>query len=301
MEYERHELSKLFGDMPEEDFTALKRSIEADGLLKPIDLLDDKILDGWHRYRACLDVNVEPSFTQIETDDPAGYVIAMNALRRHMTPSQRAIVIVRAREWNAIGRREDGGFSAREMAEEAGVSVGTIKSAKEVVRVGRADEVATGDMTLNKILREEKRKTEPASPAEVQEQAETQKTETLAAAKRQIAKLQDDLTAHETEITGLEEQIDDLQERYNELVAAAADPDSGLQRLSEAIKRVSELEQARDRQMERANAEMRHRQALEARIDRVRNFTIARDWNAIDSELKIEQQESKPVQIGMEA
>ena len=45
--------------------------------------------------------------------------------------------------------------SYREMAAEAGVSVGHISKAVKVDELGRSDEVISGEKTVNEILREE--------------------------------------------------------------------------------------------------------------------------------------------------
>ena len=44
---ERHELSSVFGDMAEDDFENLKKSVENDGFMDPlIRMHDGKVLDG---------------------------------------------------------------------------------------------------------------------------------------------------------------------------------------------------------------------------------------------------------------
>lgn len=53
-------------------------------------LLEGKILDGRHRYRACLETGVAPAFREYDGSDPVAYVTAENAARRHLTESQLA-------------------------------------------------------------------------------------------------------------------------------------------------------------------------------------------------------------------
>ena len=55
----RHELSSVFGDMPETDFENLVKSVEQDGFMDSlIRMHDGKVLDGWHRYQAALSLNL---------------------------------------------------------------------------------------------------------------------------------------------------------------------------------------------------------------------------------------------------
>ena len=54
------------------------------------------ILDGRNRYAACRLAGVEPEFTTYDGDDPEGYALAVNAQRRDLTKSQRAMVAARA-------------------------------------------------------------------------------------------------------------------------------------------------------------------------------------------------------------
>jgi hypothetical protein len=67
---EFHEIASLFPMMDSEEYAALKASIEASGLRKPIVLYEGKILDGRNRYRACVELGKEPSFESWQGDDP---------------------------------------------------------------------------------------------------------------------------------------------------------------------------------------------------------------------------------------
>jgi len=81
--------------MTTEEFTGLVKSIKAHGQLDPIILVEyegeDVILDGVCREIACVIAGVEPKYKKIEVDDPRNYWIAVNDLRVHLTPAQRAM------------------------------------------------------------------------------------------------------------------------------------------------------------------------------------------------------------------
>ena len=53
---QQHPLSAAFPAMPDDEFRELVEDIRANGQLEPGIVLDDMVLDGWHRYRACEDL-----------------------------------------------------------------------------------------------------------------------------------------------------------------------------------------------------------------------------------------------------
>ena len=104
---ERHPLSAIWGDMPNDQYQELVDSIRESGdLMAEVRTLDDMVLDGWHRYRAALDAEVQPLIVPWSGDDPAEYVIRQNAHRRHLTAGQRAICVAKIYEWVVIGSNQ---------------------------------------------------------------------------------------------------------------------------------------------------------------------------------------------------
>ena len=144
-EYEPHELCKIFPVMQAEQFSALIESIRDNGLLSPIMLHEGKILDGRHRYKACINLSIEPSFEEYEGDDALGYVIALNLSRRHLNESQRAMIAARLANMKlGDNQHKVGGqicppstmVSNDDAAKKLSIGARSVKSAKKVLKEG---------------------------------------------------------------------------------------------------------------------------------------------------------------------
>jgi len=159
-DYDLHDLCKLFPPMPEDQFNSLIDSIRDHGLLTPIMLHEGKILDGRHRYKACINLGIEPSFEEYEGDDALGYVIALNLSRRHLDESQRAIIGARIANLKVGDNQyKEGGkiflptsVSNLEAAKRMSVSDMAVKQAKKVLKQGApelADAVDSGQIAVS--------------------------------------------------------------------------------------------------------------------------------------------------------
>lgn len=92
--YEIHPLALLVPGMTEEEYAELREDVAEHGLRVPILLFEGKVLDGRHRYRACSDTGVWPTFTEYTGEEPASEVLSLNLHRRNLTESQRAMLAV---------------------------------------------------------------------------------------------------------------------------------------------------------------------------------------------------------------
>src|SRR5258708_25919801 len=83
--------------LTEDELADMAADIKERGLLHPI-VLDHEggILDGRNRYAACKLAGYEPLFETYTRDDPAGYALAVNIARRHLTKGQQAAVIAKS-------------------------------------------------------------------------------------------------------------------------------------------------------------------------------------------------------------
>ena len=157
IKYQRHPLSAVFPSLSPSEFKRLKQSVADNGFREPtIYLIDNQIADGWHRYRAAVEIDVvdQLQFVELDVDDPASFVVDCNLTRRHVNKGLDAIIVCEAFGWVGNGSNQDSFedmvaeqiFKTDEqLAEIAGCGLPHIQRAKTVIRAGRADEVHKGD------------------------------------------------------------------------------------------------------------------------------------------------------------
>ena len=100
----QHPLSAAFPAMPEEDFQALKDSIENIGVQNPITLHEGMVVDGWHRYRAATELCMPCPAIELGDVDPRDFVKAQNKARRNLSASQWALIEVTLWNWKSAGK-----------------------------------------------------------------------------------------------------------------------------------------------------------------------------------------------------
>lgn len=170
---EYHSYSEAWKRLDDGKFKELKESIRDIGLIQPIVLFKDKILDGRHRYEACLEVEVDPEFIDFEgTDDQAVKVChAANALGRSKSKSEIAAAAVFLHKLNSNfvykngtkkkSRNKKGKGNALEnLASEHGVSSSLIEQANTLQNQSpeNFDEVLKGEKSIKKAFKELKSK-----------------------------------------------------------------------------------------------------------------------------------------------
>jgi ParB-like chromosome segregation protein Spo0J len=79
-----HPAADAISNMSDTEYKQFKDDIRANGLREPIVLHEVQILDGRHRYRACLELAIEPRFQEYDGNEPVAFVISMNLRRRHL-------------------------------------------------------------------------------------------------------------------------------------------------------------------------------------------------------------------------
>jgi hypothetical protein len=92
-DYPIHPACALWPRPSDEEVAKIAESIKAEGLLNPIWLYEGAILDGKIRYEACGIAGVEPRFQEYTGDDPVGFTISQNKLRRQMRLEELAFTV----------------------------------------------------------------------------------------------------------------------------------------------------------------------------------------------------------------
>jgi ParB-like chromosome segregation protein Spo0J len=156
-----HPVADLFPMLPDDELKDLAADITERGLLQPIVLdKDGCLLDGRNRYAACQLAGIEPTFTTYDGDDPEGYALAVNAQRRDLTKSQRAMVAARAaRRPQSSSNLEDWGDQVR-LARLLSVTESRISEALLVLEWCDATTInaaIAGDQPLYKAVEEARR------------------------------------------------------------------------------------------------------------------------------------------------
>jgi ParB-like chromosome segregation protein Spo0J len=128
--------------MNEREFETLKASIKTDGLIRPIELYESKILDGRNRYKAALAVEYKFRISDfvifVGTNEQAWTrANADNVARRHLTDDDKKILVRRMLE-------EHPERSNRKIAQLCGVSHPTVAKLRE----------PEGDPALDKFARD---------------------------------------------------------------------------------------------------------------------------------------------------
>ena len=153
-----HEIADLFPLIDGDEFKLLCEDIKKEGLNHPVILLDDKILDGRNRYRACIEVGIEPRYEQFTGDDPLAFVLSENLHRRHLTASQRAALAVEVANIN-VGRnwtKSSNKKTQKEASDLFQVGTTSIKEAKAIKEryPSKFRELKTGKKTIQQAKRE---------------------------------------------------------------------------------------------------------------------------------------------------
>jgi ParB-like chromosome segregation protein Spo0J len=182
-----HPIAELIPSMTAEEFDQLVDSVKADGLLHDIILSKDGtiILDGRHRYLACIEAGVEPTFRTLDHDlseaEIPRFVVVENVHRRNLTVGQKAMIAAEieayhAQEAKAHQRGAGGGKgraggdvrtvgtnssqpinrSAARAAADFGVGVTAVKQAKKLKQEAPdlAREVERGKLSLNEATKQ---------------------------------------------------------------------------------------------------------------------------------------------------
>lgn len=150
-----HPAADLFPMMDQVEFAELCKSVADSGMEQPVTL--DKaglLLDGRNRLLACYETQQEVLFDYYEGNDPWGFSLRLNMLRRHLTAGQKAAIALELeKEYAKEAAENKGGRPSQvvieQAAQQAASEVGkkplsdpakvfdSVKQAAKAVGVGR--------------------------------------------------------------------------------------------------------------------------------------------------------------------
>jgi N6-adenosine-specific RNA methylase IME4 len=123
--------------------------IRENGLREAIRLdRDGRILDGRNRLRACEAADVEPRFRTYKGGDAVAFVVSLNLHRRHLNPSQQAMVAARLADMPQGTRTDLAKICAKSQTDAAAllnVSRRSVQHATKVLADGAEEVVAAVD------------------------------------------------------------------------------------------------------------------------------------------------------------
>lgn len=165
-----HEVANMFPLLQGAELEELAASIKAtNGLVTPVVLYEDKVLDGRNRLRGCNLAGIAPVFVQWdpgESDDgtPLSWVLAANGARRNMSGSQKAYValqaILRLHGAEGLGEGERSGDRRIVISDKVGVGrhyvsdIITIWKSEKDERPETLIAIRDGVATITSVLRE---------------------------------------------------------------------------------------------------------------------------------------------------
>lgn len=140
-----HPAAEMFPLIAGIDFDALVADIRDNGQREPIVIFDNMILDGRHRYRACLQLGIEPAVIEWNgKGTPEFFVLSMNLHRRHLSESQRATIAAKIATRPPHRQKDKAANlppSQAEAAEMLNVSERSVRNAATVIAKGSPEMV----------------------------------------------------------------------------------------------------------------------------------------------------------------
>jgi ParB-like chromosome segregation protein Spo0J/DNA-directed RNA polymerase subunit RPC12/RpoP len=178
---------KMLPTMSQEEFEQLKESIRTEGQHYPIIVSENlEVLDGHHRFRACLELGIDPDFEVKYFEDKLlekKFVIEANLRRRHLNNFQLVELAVPLLEIEkAIAKKQKSindkteratsldtvsddsfpeftptGKTTAAVAKKAGVSARTLERGKKILETASEDDkqkLREGKTSISKVYRE---------------------------------------------------------------------------------------------------------------------------------------------------
>jgi len=202
---------KLLPKMSDEEFAELKASIQTEGQHYPIVANEDlEVLDGHHRFRACVELGIEPDFEVRKFEDKLlekKFVIEANLRRRHLNKFQlvelgvplleieKALAKKRQAQGGKMGRNIQLGLAPDDakpvfkkikataaVAKKVGVSTRTFEKGKKILEKASEEDkqkLREGKASIAKVYREVVELEREAEPTPLEEHVASAAAEAL--------------------------------------------------------------------------------------------------------------------------
>lgn len=149
-QYYFHPIADIFPLLEGQAFADFVDDIKQHGVREPVTLHPDgRILDGRNRYRACVQLGIEPpTRTWDGVGSPVAFVVSLNLMRRHLDESQRSMVGARIATLDKGRPAENTSIAVFKQADAASllnVSVASIQRASAVLDHGTPELVSAVD------------------------------------------------------------------------------------------------------------------------------------------------------------
>jgi ParB-like chromosome segregation protein Spo0J len=166
-----HPLANAFPLLEGAEFAEMVESVRKHGQLESIVLYEDQILDGRNRARACKAAGVEVVGEEFEGtyEQAREFVISANITRRHLDPSQRAMIAAKLATLGHGSNQWSGKFAGPQdqeanlpvetqakAAERLNVSERSVRNARKVIDKGAPEVVRAverGEVSVSKAAR----------------------------------------------------------------------------------------------------------------------------------------------------
>jgi hypothetical protein len=163
--HDLHPFCEIIPPCTEAQFKELKEDIRKNGLQVPIKTFEAKILDGRNRYNVCVELENEGHPVEFKRElflgnakEALHYVISANVKRRHLTASQRALIVARLVTSKLGGDRSvklPTEITQDDAGKLAGVSVKMVTDAMKVLkRPDLAEKVLSGEFAVAKAAKQ---------------------------------------------------------------------------------------------------------------------------------------------------
>lgn len=165
-----HPAADAWPMMDEERYAELRADIEMNGQREPITLCDGMILDGRNRYRACVDLGIEP-LTRQYAGDPWAFAWSLNGARRDLEATVRALIFKRCEDGSAKWVKrlakiaEEGNRKKSAAAQEGRVGRAAAKSKQTLVAAHDDQRQKSGGKAVAREARAAEAKVSPATMA----------------------------------------------------------------------------------------------------------------------------------------